>query len=80
MKLRILARRVLKVARRFFAVPDLHYDALADGIATPSPPTRRWVRSEDTAIHRQDSQSRNCPCSRGEGAWKKWGDSYPNPT
>jgi len=34
LKLRILARRVLKVAKRFFGVPDFHYYALADGIAT----------------------------------------------
>jgi len=34
LKMRILARRVLKVAKRFFGVPDFHYYALADGIAT----------------------------------------------
>jgi len=34
LKLRIFARRVLKVAKRFFGVPDFHYYALADGIAT----------------------------------------------
>jgi hypothetical protein len=34
LKLKILARRVLKLAKRFFGVPDFHYYALADGIAT----------------------------------------------
>jgi hypothetical protein len=34
LKLRILARRVLRVAKRFFGVPDFHYYALAYGIAT----------------------------------------------
>ena len=33
LKLAVLASRVLKVARRFFGVPEFHYDALADGIA-----------------------------------------------
>jgi len=33
LKLSILARKVLKAAKRFFGVPDFHYYALADGIA-----------------------------------------------
>ena len=32
LKLAVLASRVLKVARRFFGVPEFHYHALADGI------------------------------------------------
>jgi hypothetical protein len=32
LKLAVLASRVLKVARRFFGVPEFHYYALADGI------------------------------------------------
>lgn len=33
-KLEVLSRYVTKVAKRFFGVPDFHYYALADGIAT----------------------------------------------
>jgi hypothetical protein len=33
LKLSILARKVLRAAKRFFGVPDFHYYALADGIA-----------------------------------------------
>lgn len=33
LRLQVLARRVLKAARRFFGVPEFHYYALADGIA-----------------------------------------------
>jgi hypothetical protein len=33
LKLAVLATRVAQVAKRFFAVPDFHYYALADGIA-----------------------------------------------
>jgi hypothetical protein len=32
LKLAVLASRVLKVARRFFGVPEFHYYALSDGI------------------------------------------------
>ena len=32
-KLAVLSRRVTKLAKRFFGVPDFHYYALADGIA-----------------------------------------------
>ena len=34
LKLAVLATRVTQAAKRFFAVPDFHYYALADGIAT----------------------------------------------
>ena len=34
LKLAVLATRIAQVARRFFGVPDFHYYALADGIAT----------------------------------------------
>jgi len=33
LKMAVLARRVLKAAKRFFGVPVFHYYALADGIA-----------------------------------------------
>ena len=33
-KLEVLSRHVTKMAKRFFGVPDFHYYALADGIAT----------------------------------------------
>ena len=33
LKLTILARKILTVAKRFFGVPPFHYYALADGIA-----------------------------------------------
>lgn len=33
LKLHVLARRVLKAAKRFFGTPEFHYYALADGIA-----------------------------------------------
>ncbi len=33
-KLSVLSRHVTKLAKRFFSVPDFHYYALADGIAT----------------------------------------------
>jgi hypothetical protein len=32
LKLAVLASRVLKVAKRFFGVPEFHYYALADGM------------------------------------------------
>jgi len=34
LKLSVLARHVTRLAKRFFGVPDFHYYALADGIAT----------------------------------------------
>lgn len=34
LKLAVLSRHVTKLAKRFFGVPDFHYYALADGIAT----------------------------------------------
>lgn len=34
LKLAVLASRVLKVAKRFFGVPEFHYYALADGMRT----------------------------------------------
>jgi len=34
LKLAVLARHVTRLAKRFFGVPDFHYYALADGIAT----------------------------------------------
>jgi len=34
LKLAVLATRVAQVARRFFGIPDFHYYALADGLAT----------------------------------------------
>jgi hypothetical protein len=34
LKLAVLSTRVTQAAKRFFAVPDFHYYALADGIAT----------------------------------------------
>ena len=34
LKLSVLARHVTRLAKRFFGVPDFHYYALVDGIAT----------------------------------------------
>ena len=34
LKLAVLAHHVTRLAKRFFGVPDFHYYALADGIAT----------------------------------------------
>lgn len=33
LKLAVLTTRIAKVAKRFFGVPDFHYNALAGGIA-----------------------------------------------
>lgn len=43
LKLAILAARVTNVAKRFFGVPDFHYYALADGIATLLSRLGRWI-------------------------------------
>lgn len=44
LKLAVLATRVAKVAKRFFGVPDFHYYALADGIATLLSRLGEWLR------------------------------------
>ena len=41
LKLAVLARQVMSVAKRFFGVPDFHYYAIADGIATLLQHSRR---------------------------------------
>jgi hypothetical protein len=44
LKLAVLATRVVQVAKRFFGVPDFHYYALADGIATLFSRLGAWHR------------------------------------
>jgi hypothetical protein len=44
LKLAVLATRVTKIAQRFFGVPDFHYYALADGIATLLSRLGEWLR------------------------------------
>ena len=43
LKLKVLATRVTQVAKRFFGVPDFHYYALSDGIATLLSRVGRWI-------------------------------------
>jgi len=49
LKLKVLAMRVTKIARRFFGVPDFHYYALNDGIATILARLGRWIYREHRA-------------------------------
>lgn len=46
LKLRVLAMRVTKIAKRFFGVPGFHYYALNDGIATILSRLGRWIYRE----------------------------------
>ncbi len=46
LKLKVLATRVTQVAKRFFGVPDFHYYALSDGIATLLSRLGRWIHRE----------------------------------
>jgi hypothetical protein len=45
LKLAVLATRVTQVAKRLFGVPDFHYYALADGIATLFNHLGPWART-----------------------------------
>lgn len=49
LKLKVLATRVTQVAKRFFGVPDFHYYALSDGIATLLSRLGRWIHREREA-------------------------------
>lgn len=43
LRLTVLCRRVAKLAKRFFGVPEFHYYALADGIRTLFARLGRWI-------------------------------------
>jgi hypothetical protein len=43
LRLAVLCRRVTKLAKRFFGVPEFHYYALADGIHTLLSRLGRWI-------------------------------------
>jgi hypothetical protein len=47
LRLTVLCRRVAKLAKRFFGVPEFHYYALADGIRTLLSRLGRWLPSQD---------------------------------
>ncbi len=47
LRLAVLCRRVAKLAKRFFGVPEFHYYALADGIRTLLSRLGRWIPSQD---------------------------------
>lgn len=49
LKLKVLAMRVTKIAKRFFGVPDFHYYALNDGIATILARLGRWIYRDHQA-------------------------------
>jgi len=49
LKLKVLAMRVTRIAKRFFGVPDFHYYALNDGIATILCRFGRWIYREQKA-------------------------------
>jgi len=50
LRLTILCRRVAKLSKRFFGVPQFHYYALADGIRTLLARLGRWVPSHDDLL------------------------------
>ena len=43
LRLAILCRRVAKLSKRFFGIPEFHYYALADGIRTLFARLGRWI-------------------------------------
>jgi hypothetical protein len=45
LKLAVLATRIAQAAKRLFGVPDFHYYALADGIATLFSHLGPWTRA-----------------------------------
>jgi hypothetical protein len=47
LRLAVLCRRVTKLAKRFFGVPEFHYYALADGLRTLFSRLGRWLPSQD---------------------------------
>ena len=46
LRLAVLCRRVAKLAKRFFGVPEFHYYALADGIRTLLSRLGRWIPAQ----------------------------------
>jgi len=51
LRLAVLCRRVTKLAKRFFGVPEFHYYALADGISTLLSRLGRWIPSQNDLAH-----------------------------
>ena len=47
LRLAVLCRRVAKLSKRFFGVPEFHYYALADGIRTLLSRLGRWIPSQN---------------------------------
>ena len=43
LRMQVLCRRVAKLAKRFFGVPEFHYYALADGIRTLFARLGHWI-------------------------------------
>lgn len=47
LRLAVLCRRVAKLSKRFFGIPEFHYYALADGIRTLLSRLGRWIPSRN---------------------------------
>lgn len=58
LKLKVLATRVTQVAKRFFGVPDFHYYALSDGIATLLSRVGRWIHRKQKVVAARDRPQR----------------------
>ncbi len=56
LRLAVLCRRVAKLAKRFFGVPEFHYYALADGIRTLLSRLGRWIPPHDNLARTLDAQ------------------------
>ena len=55
LKLAVLRVRVVKLAKRFYGVPDFHYYALADGVALLLSKLGRWLEIP-RLLHKRQSQ------------------------
>lgn len=56
LRLAVLCRRVAKISKRFFGVPEFHYYALADGIHTLLQRLGRWIPPEERIPNTLDAQ------------------------
>lgn len=56
LRLAVLCRRVAKLSKRFFGVPEFHYYALADGIHTLLLRLGRWIPPQENLADSLDTQ------------------------
>lgn len=56
LRLAVLCRRVAKLSKRFFGIPEFHYYALADGICTLLSRLGRWIPAPNNLANTLENQ------------------------